>query len=95
MVAKFGYASLTSSKVLPKKLDEEVAKDIAMHIAASNPLCISEADMDSSVVQKEQTKLESFSGALDSLRSWFFCSVGPDRLVDAFGADIPYPRSGA
>ena len=28
------------------------------------------------VVQKEQTKLESFSGALDSLRSWFFCFVG-------------------
>ena len=33
---------------------DEIGRDIAMHVAASNPLCISEADMDSAVVQKEK-----------------------------------------
>jgi elongation factor Ts len=34
--------------------NNEIGRDIAMHIAASSPLCISEADMDSAVVQKEK-----------------------------------------
>ncbi len=34
--------------------DEALGKDIAMHIAASNPVCISEADVDSTLIEKER-----------------------------------------
>ena len=34
--------------------DEAVAKDVAMHVAASNPLAVSEADMPAGVLEKER-----------------------------------------
>ncbi len=34
--------------------DEILGKDIAMHIAASNPVCISEADVDPALIEKER-----------------------------------------
>ena len=34
--------------------DEELAKDVAMHIAASNPTCISEAEMPADMLEKEK-----------------------------------------
>lgn len=34
--------------------DEELGKDLAMHIAASNPLCATEDDMDPAMVQRER-----------------------------------------
>ncbi len=34
--------------------DETLGKDIAMHIAASNPVCISEADVDPALIEKER-----------------------------------------
>ena len=34
--------------------DEQLGKDIAMHVAASNPLCISEEEMDPTVLAKEK-----------------------------------------
>lgn len=34
--------------------DDELGRDIAMHIAASRPLCISEDEMDSAVLEKER-----------------------------------------
>jgi len=34
--------------------DEALGKDIAMHIAASNPVCISEADVDPALIEKER-----------------------------------------
>lgn len=34
--------------------DEALAKDIAMHIAASNPTCISEMDMPAELIEKEK-----------------------------------------
>lgn len=34
--------------------DEELAKDVAMHIAASNPTCISAADMPAELLEKEK-----------------------------------------
>ncbi len=34
--------------------DAELARDVAMHIAASNPTCISEADMSAELLQKEK-----------------------------------------
>jgi len=34
--------------------DESLGKDLAMHIAASNPLCVSEADVPAEVLQKER-----------------------------------------
>jgi len=44
--------------------DDELGKDIAMHIAASRPSCISEADVDQSLLEKER---EIFSAqALES-----------------------------
>jgi len=34
--------------------DEALAKDIAMHVAASNPACVSEADVDPVLIEKEK-----------------------------------------
>ncbi len=34
--------------------DEELARDIAMHVAASNPVCISEADVPADILAKER-----------------------------------------
>jgi elongation factor Ts len=34
--------------------DEALAKDIAMHVAASNPACVSEADIDPALIAKER-----------------------------------------
>ncbi|MBL1275449.1 MAG: elongation factor Ts [Ectothiorhodospiraceae bacterium] len=34
--------------------DEALAKDIAMHVAASNPACVSEADVDPKLIEKEK-----------------------------------------
>ena len=34
--------------------DEALGKDIAMHIAASNPACVSEADVDPALIDKER-----------------------------------------
>lgn len=36
------------------KLDNELGKDIAMHIAASNPTCVSADEVDANVIQKEK-----------------------------------------
>ncbi|MBT3811953.1 MAG: elongation factor Ts [Gammaproteobacteria bacterium] len=36
------------------KADAELAKDVAMHIAASKPMCISEADVPAETVEKEK-----------------------------------------
>ncbi len=36
------------------KADAVLAKDVAMHIAASNPACVSEADVDPKLVEKEK-----------------------------------------
>jgi len=34
--------------------DEALAKDIAMHVAASNPACVSDADVDPELIEKEK-----------------------------------------
>jgi elongation factor Ts len=34
--------------------DEALAKDIAMHVAAFNPLCLSEADIDPQILEREK-----------------------------------------
>ena len=34
--------------------DSELAKDLAMHVAASNPLCVSAADVDAERIEKER-----------------------------------------
>jgi elongation factor Ts len=34
--------------------DESLAKDIAMHVAAFNPLCLSQADIDPEVLEREK-----------------------------------------
>ncbi|MCG6938555.1 MAG: translation elongation factor Ts [Gammaproteobacteria bacterium] len=44
--------------------NEELIKDVAMHIAASNPLCISAADMPAETLEKEKEILRA--QALDS-----------------------------
>ena len=44
--------------------DEDLIKDVAMHIAASNPLCVSEADVPADVLEKEKDILRA--QALDS-----------------------------
>ena len=42
----FHSDSKLGSIVLSSGVDETWAKDIAMHVAAFNPLCLSEADID-------------------------------------------------
>ncbi len=37
-----------------EKADDELAKDVAMHIAASKPICVSEADVAPEVIEKEK-----------------------------------------
>ena len=44
--------------------NEDLIKDVAMHIAASNPLCVSEADVPADVLEKEKDILRA--QALDS-----------------------------
>jgi elongation factor Ts len=39
--------------------NDELIKDIAMHIAASNPLCVSEADVPADVLEKEKDILRA------------------------------------
>jgi elongation factor Ts len=39
--------------------NDELLKDIAMHIAASNPLCVSEADVPAEVLEKEKEILRA------------------------------------
>ncbi len=39
--------------------NEELIKDVAMHIAASNPLCVSEADVPADVLEKEKDILRA------------------------------------
>ena len=34
--------------------DEELGRDIAMHIAASNPLCVAESDVPADIIEKER-----------------------------------------
>ncbi|MDE3028824.1 MAG: elongation factor Ts [Paracoccaceae bacterium] len=41
--------------VAVKGTDNGIAKQIAMHVAASNPLALSEADLDPAVVERERT----------------------------------------
>lgn len=40
--------------VVKTTADENVAKDVAMHIAATNPLCVGEADVPASALEKEK-----------------------------------------
>ncbi|MEQ1638341.1 MAG: translation elongation factor Ts [Methylococcales bacterium] len=53
-----GYIHGTSSKigvvVELAKADSELAKDIAMHIAATNPVCVSEAEVSAELIEKEK-----------------------------------------
>jgi elongation factor Ts len=34
--------------------DESLAKDVAMHVAAFNPLCLSETDLDPEILEREK-----------------------------------------
>ena len=47
-----------ASLVVINSLDQDLAKDIAMHVAASNPLCKSPEDIDSDVLEREKTIFE-------------------------------------
>ena len=47
-----------ASLVVINSLDQDLAKDIAMHVAASNPLCKSPEDIDSDVLEREKTIYE-------------------------------------
>jgi elongation factor Ts len=68
--------------------NEELIKDVAMHIAASNPVCVSEADVPAEVLEKEKDILRA--QALESgkkipilpLRHFFLMLAL--RLIDSF-----------
>ena len=46
--------SKLGSIVVISGCDETLAKDIAMHVAAFNPLCLSEADIDPQILEREK-----------------------------------------
>ena len=46
--------SKLASVVVVSGGDESLAKDIAMHIAAFNPLCLSQDDLDSEILEREK-----------------------------------------
>ena len=53
-VSSYLHGSRIGVMVVLEGGDETLGRDIAMHIAASRPLCISEEDMDPEVVAKER-----------------------------------------
>jgi len=46
--------SKLGSLVVTKDGNDEIAKDIAMHVSAFNPLCLSQDDMDKDVLEREK-----------------------------------------
>ena len=46
--------SKLGSLVVTKDGSDEIAKDIAMHVSASNPLCLSQDDIDKDVLEREK-----------------------------------------
>jgi len=46
--------SKLGSVVIVSGGDESLAKDIAMHVAAFNPLCLSESDLDPEIIEREK-----------------------------------------
>ena len=55
--------------------DDELAKDIAMHIAASNPTCVSEEQVPAEMLEKEKKWLPQFEGK--TLRKTPVISIPP------------------
>ena len=47
--------SKLGSLVVTKDGSDEIAKDIAMHVSAFNPLCLSQDDIDKDVLEREKT----------------------------------------
>ena len=46
--------SKLGSLVVTKDGNDEIAKDIAMHVSAFNPLCLSQDDIDKDVLEREK-----------------------------------------
>jgi len=53
-VASYLHGGKIAVIIETKKLDNELGKDIAMHVAASNPSCVSADQVDDAVIQKEK-----------------------------------------
>jgi len=53
-VSTYLHGNRIGVMVLLEGGDDQLGRDIAMHIAASNPLCVSEEEMDPSVLAKEK-----------------------------------------
>ena len=49
--------------VVTDSSESELAKDIAMHIAASNPLCNSPEDIDNAILEREKAIFETHARA--------------------------------
>lgn len=54
IVASYLHGSRIGVVVEMEGGDEDLARDVAMHIAASRPQCVSEADVDADVIAKER-----------------------------------------
>ena len=54
LISRYLHGSRIGALVKMSGGDDELGRDIAMHIAASRPLCISEDEMDSAVLEKEK-----------------------------------------
>jgi len=53
-VASYLHGGKIAVIVETSKIDAELGKDVAMHIAASNPTCVSADQVDDAVIQKEK-----------------------------------------
>ena len=54
LISRYLHGSRIGVLVKMSGGDDELGRDIAMHVAASRPLCISEDEMDSAVLEKEK-----------------------------------------
>ena len=52
--ASYSHGGKIAAIVETAKIDAELGKDVAMHIAASNPVCVSADQVDEATIQKEK-----------------------------------------
>ena len=63
LISRYLHGSRIGVLVKMSGGDDELGRDIAMHVAASRPLCISEDEMDSAVLEKEKEIISAQAAA--------------------------------
>ena len=63
LISRYLHGSRIGVLVKMSGGDDELGRDIAMHVAASRPICISEDEMDSAVLEKEKEIISAQAAA--------------------------------